>query len=200
VARPKHDPDAEPTAERILAAAEAAFADSDYAAVKLADVAREVGIRRPSLLYHFGSKEQLYAAVVRRTFARLREALREAVELEGDFAARLDALVRGYLGFLEACPAFAPLLLRELLDGRGPGRELIERELVPVLDWLEAAVTEAGAGQARPGLPWRQALLMLAASPLVRAASGPLRGPLWGEGDHHAQLARILAINGDPGS
>ena len=63
------------TPTRILDAAEHAFAIAGLAGARLADIAGAAGIRRPSLLYHFSSKERLYGAVVERAFAVLTDTL-----------------------------------------------------------------------------------------------------------------------------
>ena len=93
MARPRTDTTRIATPERILAAAELAFAAHGSAA-SLSDIAARAGIRRPSLLYHFPSKEALYAAVVMRTFTRLGAELGAAMSQPGTFAARLEALTR----------------------------------------------------------------------------------------------------------
>jgi AcrR family transcriptional regulator len=146
------------------------------------------------LLYHFESKDVLYAAVVQRTFSKLAVALEAALGLGGAFSERLDALTHGYLAFLEAEPHFAPLVLREFVDGRGPGRDLILSNLVPVLDALEAFLKAADDGVTRAGLPWRAVILQLGISPLLRAAAGPLRDPLWGTDESLPALARALIL------
>jgi hypothetical protein len=40
-------------------------------------------------------------------------------------------------------------------------------------------------------------VLQIATEGLVRAAAGPLRTPLWGEGDHARTLAELLLLQED---
>jgi AcrR family transcriptional regulator len=182
-----------PTPERVLAAAEAAFAAHGFEAARLEDIAAAAGIRRPSLLHHFPTKEALYEAVVRRAFAALGAALRPALD-GADLAAALEALVGAYLEFLAARPTFAPLVLREVIDGRGPGRELLLLEVPPLLDAVLAALARPGG---RAGALARGAILQVAVAPLVRAAAGPVAA-LWGDGpDPTLCLARRLLLPGE---
>lgn len=182
------------TPERVLAAAERAFAAVGYGAAKLADIATRAGIQRPSLLYHFGSKEALYAQTVERCFERLRAALLESMTAKGEFADRLERTVARYAEFLDAEPQLARIVLRELLDGRGPGRKILLRQVVPLLDELERFILEHGAGALRPGVPVRAAVLQVGADALLRAAAGSLREPLWGSDDQSRTLARLLLL------
>jgi len=189
MARPRADAHAEPTVDRLLKAAEAEFARAGFEGARLADIATAAGIRRPSLLYHFPSKEALYAAAVRAAFERLGATVAAAIAAPGDFGARLDALTESYEAFLAAEPAFAPLVLREILDGRGPGRALLQEVVPPLLDRIEAFVAAEGGSAVRTDL-LRAALLQVAAAPLVRsAAPEPLRRAVWG--DDAAPIARL---------
>jgi len=181
------------TTERIAAAAELEFARCGFDRARLEDVARRAGIRRPSLLYHYPTKQVLYEAVVRRVFADLESILEAALATPATFGERLDALVRAFSGYLDANPRFAALVLRELMDGRGQGRELLRSRLVPTLDTVVAAVRAAAGPHLPPGFPVRDALLQLASGILLHAAAGSLRDPLWrGEHDPVALGRRLL--------
>ncbi|HYY05440.1 MAG TPA: TetR family transcriptional regulator, partial [Candidatus Limnocylindria bacterium] len=56
---------AEPSSrERILGIALEAFAEKGFEGTRLADIAGPAGLSHPTLLYHFNSKEELYATVI----------------------------------------------------------------------------------------------------------------------------------------
>lgn len=183
------------TTERIAAAAELEFARHGFDRARLEDVARRAGIRRPSLLYHYPTKQALYETVVRRVFGDLEHLLETALATPASFGERFDALVRAFSGYLDANPRFAALVLRELMDDRGQGRELLRSRLVPTLDTVEAAVRAAAGGRLPPDYPVRDALLQLASGILLHAAAGSLRRPLWhGEHDPVALGRRLLQV------
>ena len=192
--RPRADQITTATPERVLDAAEAVFADSGFAAAKLADIAARAGIRRPSLLHHFETKEALYAATVQRCFARLRDGLITAMHVEGGFESRLVATVSRYVEFLEANPTVARLILREIVSGQGPGARILVDEVAPLVEIVEVFLRREGRASDRPELPIRAALMQVASDILLRAAAGPLREPLWGPRDEAATLARILLL------
>ena len=187
--RPRNDPERAATPDRILDAAEPAFGAAPFDAVRLADVARAAGITRPSLLYHFASKEALYEAVVRRALGTLASALLEPLPEDTSFPDRVDALVGRCGRFLAERRWFARLLLREIVDGRGPGRELLTELLEPILGMVERFLSQGG----RP-LPTRAIVLNIGATALVREASGELRPALWGDlgADADRAIARAM--------
>ena len=89
-------------------------------------------------------------------------------------------------------PAHAQILVRELVDAQGPGRDILLGEVVPLLDVLERFLRVEGLALLRPGLPVRAAILQVASAIILRSASGALQQPLWGPIDHARALARLL--------
>jgi AcrR family transcriptional regulator len=182
------------TPERLLEAAEAIFAAVGFGAARLADIAGRAGIRRPSLLYHFRTKEALYAATVERSFARLRKVLADAMASDGDFPQRLETTAQRYEEFIASEPELSRLVLRELLDEHGPGRSILMRQIVPLLQVVERFIREQGRERVRLGVPVRAAIMMLASDVFLRSAVGPLREALWGPGAHAQTLTRVLFL------
>lgn len=193
MARPIRSPDTAETPDRLLAVASAEFAERGFEGARLADIAEEAGIRRPSLLYHYPSKQDLYSAVVHSAFRALGSALEGALlKTHATFVERFDELVKRCVAFFDDRPDIARLILRELLDGHGPGRSLLLDAGVPILLRVEKFVREDGENITRRDVPVRQALLQIFSGIIVRAGSGPLREPLWGKSDKTRALARAI--------
>src|SRR6516164_9300615 len=83
VARPAAGRDA-PPAQRLLRAAEELFGESSYRRATVAGICARAGIATGSFYAHFGSKAEIFAAVVRQINADLRMAMRAAIEQAGD--------------------------------------------------------------------------------------------------------------------
>ena len=176
------------TTERILVAAEERFAAAGFEAARLEDVAADAGVTRPSLLYHFESKDGLYAAVVRRVFAGLGEAMVRAMATEGSFQERLDRTVRDYVTFLLEHPSLARIFVRELLDGRGPGRTLLEDEVAPLVAMAEKFLHDGADSSGLARGDERGALLLVIGGAVLYAIAGDLRGVF-----HPAKPAAVTA-------
>jgi AcrR family transcriptional regulator len=181
------------TSQRLLAAAEDEFGRKGFDRARLADIAKQAGISRPSLLYHYRSKDELYAAVVRTAFQRLGAALAGALTADGDFFERIDRTVQLFGVFLSEHKYMATMFLRELVDGHGPGRDLLTAAGVPILDRVEEFAKAEGYHFVRGEVPIRVALMQIVSGMIVHSAAGKLRKPLWGdERNYSSHLARVF--------
>lgn len=108
----------------ILDAAERLFAERGYQATSLSDVGSAAGVSRGTPGYFFGSKAELYRAVLERAFGEVRDAVRagreRALASNQTHEAILAGAVSDYFDFLAARPNFIRLIEREALNG-GPG-------------------------------------------------------------------------------
>jgi AcrR family transcriptional regulator len=180
------------TPTRVLDAAENAFALVGLAGAKLANIAEAAGIRRPSLLYHFSSKEALYCAVVTRGFHALGKVLSDAMAIDGDFDERLGLVLSTFVDFLEQRPHLARIVCRQIVDGSGPGKEILLNEVAPLLDRVVHFIEREGADRLRPHIEVRAVTMQICSTVLLRAASGELRAPLWGNFDDDWSLVQAL--------
>jgi AcrR family transcriptional regulator len=126
----------ERTAERILDAAEALFAQRGYAGTALRDVAARVGLRTPSLYNHFPNKEALYAAVLERGIRPVLDVLTEVVETRDRSDRDVRQIVERTMRLVGRRPNLPRLIQHETLSGG--------RHLTPMLrEWIQRTFARA---------------------------------------------------------
>jgi AcrR family transcriptional regulator len=76
-AAPEPIRDAERTRQALLAAAEIEFSTKGLAGARVDVIAEQAGANKRMLYYYFGSKEELYLAVLERAYAAMRKVERE---------------------------------------------------------------------------------------------------------------------------
>lgn len=87
------------TRDQVLAAARQLFTTKGFANASVSELCREAGITPPTLYYHFGSKDDLFEAVVDDTLSldSFQQLLTEAVAGPSDAQGKLRAFVLTYL-------------------------------------------------------------------------------------------------------
>ena len=99
------------TRQRILDAALDQFGARGVDAVSLDEIAREVGVRKQTILYWFPSKDELVAAVLEQVAAELLVMIDAAIRSASDDPLeRIDAVVRAVFRPAERRPALLGLV------------------------------------------------------------------------------------------
>ena len=111
----------------MLAAAEA-FSVQGYDGVSLRMVNAQLGVSRNLLYQRFGSKANLWRAVIDRAFGPLRAHLASIDDQSGDPMERFRTLVCAFIEYSATRPYLASLAT---LEGARPTRRLAVRDVQP---------------------------------------------------------------------
>ena len=87
------------TRSRIAQAAIELFATHGFDGTSVREIAEAAGVTKPVLYYHFGSKEDLYLAMVRECYTRCWNYIAQATDRRGSFRERLRALVAAHFNY-----------------------------------------------------------------------------------------------------
>jgi AcrR family transcriptional regulator len=107
------------SAERILRAALAEFAEFGLAGARVDHIAARSGVNKAMIYYHFGSKEKLYDETIKQVMTGLTEFLKETAAGESDPEEFVRKVAAYYHSMFEKLGDFRPIFLRELASGGG---------------------------------------------------------------------------------
>jgi TetR/AcrR family transcriptional regulator len=139
--------------DRILEAARGEFAQHGYAA-RLQDIAERAGLTHPTLLYHFKSKERLYAAVIEQAMLDWAAMTSRAVSAAPVGFERVAALVAAGMEFFATHHDFVVIWRREAIEGGGRLEGAMAEHMRPFLVRAVAFLErEIAAGRLRPHDP-----------------------------------------------
>lgn len=119
---------------RILLAARTEFAERGFDGVPLQAIAARAGVRQPTLLYHFDSKELLYRAVIESVVDEWAAETERAISTGLLGFAQVAALVDAAFRLFERNGDFVRILRREAIEGGGRMEEQMAEFLRPFLE------------------------------------------------------------------
>src|SRR4051812_26315883 len=96
--------EASAAARHIARVAARLFAARGYDATPVQAIVQAAGVTKPTLYYHFGSKEGLARALVTDPIHRLVGSLRAILDGPGDGVARLEAMAEAHFAFMREDP------------------------------------------------------------------------------------------------
>jgi AcrR family transcriptional regulator len=90
--------------EQLLDVAERLFATTGFGATSIEAIAAEAGVTRPVVYAHFGSKDGIYLACLRRARAQLETMMFGAIATAEDVRTRIERGADAYFRFVESDP------------------------------------------------------------------------------------------------
>ncbi|MFT4623335.1 MAG: TetR/AcrR family transcriptional regulator [Myxococcota bacterium] len=165
---------AEPSvAERIIEAARRRFAADGFDGTSLQAVADAVGIRKPSLLYHFRSKHILRRAVLDDVLAHWKSELPTLLARSRSGKDRFASGVGALVVFFQDDPSRARLIVREMLDQPALVQQLLAEHVRPwtglVVDYIRMG---QHAGQVRADVDAESYVVQVATMVIGTIATG----------------------------
>jgi len=172
--RPRKSERLQPIQPTILAAATQLFAKNGYHGTSLAAVAAAADIKAPSILYHFGSKDGLYAAVVRGFYEQL------SASMGGMDGGNPLASFHALRDLNQTDRKLLVTIIAELMSA-GRAADIIEAAIVPLLEQISQALGD--------GPLVRQKVMLLIMAYVMNLDAGDslpevdrLRRAVWGNG------------------
>jgi len=139
---------------QLLDAANAVFTSRGYHAAAMDDIAEAAGVSKPVLYQHFGSKLDLYLALLDRSCERLVAVVTDALASTSDNAERVTAAVGAFYDFVSSSSGE----FRFVFESDLTGDNTVQQRLWRVNNDIADAIAEAIA--ADTALPVAEAKLL----------------------------------------
>jgi TetR/AcrR family transcriptional regulator len=134
----------------ILAAAERVFAGAGFGGATMAAIADEAGLPKANLHYYFGSKQDLYRAVLAQTLQDWLAPM-HVITPEADPKAAIEAYIRAKMALSAQRPHASRVFANELLHGAPVVKGLLETDLRDLVRQKAKVITQwVRAGRIAP--------------------------------------------------
>lgn len=176
--RPGSDAGAETRAD-LIAAARKLFAKRGFDGASVRAITEDAGTNLGAVTYHFGSKANLYEAVLEQGLRPAARRVKLAADSDGTALDRIVRVVEAYFEHFETYPDLPHLLLQEVAAGKQPPPVVLE-VVHGIKETIAGLALEGEAdGSIRPGHPVLTALSVVSqpiyltlVAPLLRTVGG----------------------------
>ena len=161
------------TRAELLRAARTLFGQRGFDGASVRAITQLADTNLGAITYHFGTKRELYAAVLEEGLRPLAEKVVAAAESDGPALQRMVHVVEAYFDHFEVHPDLPHLLLQEIAAGKEPPAVVLEiiGRVKQVIAGLHVEGVEDGS--VRPGHPVLGALSVVS-QPIYLTLVAPL--------------------------
>src|SRR6478609_8420589 len=105
------------TKDAVFASAASQFSSRGFNGVSTDDIARDAGVNKAMIYYHFADKLALYRAIVCEGLQAMGETVGAIAACAQAPAEKLDAFVEAFVRMTEMRPWMPAIMLREIAEG-----------------------------------------------------------------------------------
>jgi len=153
------------TRSRILDVAEELFSERGFDRVSIRHITKKAQVNLAAINYHFGSKEDLIAAIFEREFVPVNKArltALDAVQRSGKKNPKVEDILEAFIrptvqcsiGSTKGGKAFSKLFGRCLSEPSPEIEELLKRQFEPLVERMDAALMKALPQLTRSEIFW----------------------------------------------
>ena len=124
------------TAEKILKAARAVFAEKGYNGTHVDEIAERAGVNKATLYYQIGDKNTLYANVIHQVIGNTAQGIAEAVAKVEHPEEKLKAYIHNIANTVDKNPELPPIMMREIASGGQTLPRVVVEDIASVLKVL----------------------------------------------------------------
>ena len=106
-----------PTQAAVFASAAAQFSSRGFDGVSVEDIAKDAGVNKAMIYYHFADKVALYRAVVADGLMWMQDTTTAIVQDGTTPARKIDAFIAAFITLTEQRPWMPAIMLREISEG-----------------------------------------------------------------------------------
>ena len=131
------------TAEKILTAARAVFAENGYSGTHMSEIALRAGVNKATLYYQIGDKDTLYANVIHQVIGNIAQNIALAVANANGPEEKIHAYINTIVEAVDKNPEIPSIMMREVASGGATMPRVVLEDIASILT-IVAGVLEEG--------------------------------------------------------